>query len=166
VVVAHDRHLLRLVTNDLWLIDDGRLRPFDGDLDDYVNWLRHRQKGTENPNDLPSDEKSIKRKGVTIKPKQNIQPSKSTRQERAQQRIKVKPLRDKLDRIENEIDKATEVQQELDRQLADSEIYNEANRSQLRELLFDQARNAQLQQELEGRWLAASELLEQADVPA
>ena len=166
VVVAHDRHLLRLVTNDLWLIDDGRLRPFDGDLDDYVNWLRHRQKGTENPRDLLSDEKSIKRKDVTIKPKQNIQPSKSTRQERAQQRIKVKPLRDKLDRIEKEIDKATEVQQELDRQLADPEIYNEANRSQLRELLFDQARNAQLQQELEGRWLAASELLEQADVPA
>ena len=88
------------------------------------------------------------------------------RQERAQQRIKVKPLRDKLDRIEKEINKATEVQQELDRQLSDSEIYNEANRSQLRELLFDQARNAQLQQELEGRWLAASELLEQADVPA
>ena len=58
------------------------------------------------------------------------------------------------------------MQQELDRQLADLEIYNKVNRSQLRELLFDQARNAQLQQELEGRWLAASELLEQADAPA
>ena len=137
-----------------------------GDLDDYVNWLRHRQKGTDNPSGLPSDKKSIKRKDVTINPKQNIQPSKSTRQERAQQRIKIKPLRDKLDRIEKEIYKAAEVQQELDRQLSDSEIYNEANRSQLRDLLFDQARNAQLQQELEGRWLVASELLEQSDVPA
>ncbi len=64
------------------------------------------------------------------------------------------------------MNKVAEVQQDLDQQLTDSEIYSEANRSQLRELLFDQARNAQLQQELEGRWLAASELLEQADVPA
>ena len=88
------------------------------------------------------------------------------KEKRAQQRIKVKPLRDKLLRIEKEIDKANEIQQELDQQLADSEIYSEANRDQLRELLFDQARNAQLQQELEGRWLAASELLEKADVPA
>ena len=166
VVVAHDRHLLRLVTNALWLIDDGRLRPFDGDLDDYVKWLRQRQKGTGNPSEPLSDEKNIKRKDVTIKPKPNIQPSKSTRQEKAQHRIKVKPLRDKLDRIEKEMNKVTEVQQGLDQQLTDPEIYSEANRSQLRELLFDQARNAQLQQELEGRWLAASELLEQADVPA
>ena len=166
VVVAHDRHLLRLVTNALWLIDDGRLRPFDGDLDDYVKWLRHRQKGTENPSDLPSVKESRKRNDTAINAKQNIQPSKSTRQEKAQHRIKVKPLRDKLDRIEKEMNKVTEVQQGLDQQLTDPEIYSEANRSQLRELLFDQARNAQLQQELEGRWLAASELLEQADVPA
>ena len=165
VVVAHDRHLLRLVTNDLWLIDDGKLRPFDGDLDDYVDWLRHKQKGTEIPNDSLSDEKSIKRKGVTIKPKNNNQPSKFTRQERTQQRLMIKPVRDELDRIEKEIDKASKKQQELDRQLADLAIYKEAHRSQLRELLFDQARNAQLQQELEDRWLAASELLEQADAP-
>ncbi len=166
VVVAHDRHLLRLVTNDLWLIDDGRLRPFDGDLDDYVKWLRHRQKGTENPSESPSGTKNINKKDVTIKPKQNIQTSKPTRQEKAQHRVKIKPLRDQLDRIEKEMNKVAEVQQGLDQKLADSEIYSEANRSQLRELLFDQARNAQLQQQLEGRWLAASELLEQADVPA
>ncbi|MBT7174194.1 MAG: ABC transporter ATP-binding protein, partial [Gammaproteobacteria bacterium] len=84
----------------------------------------------------------------------------------AKQRVKIKPLRDSLDRIEKEIDKATKVQQQLDQQLAEPKIYNKANRSQLRELLFDQARNAQLHQELEGRWLEASELLEQADVPA
>ena len=166
VVVAHDRHLLRLVTDELWLIDDGTLRPFDGDLDDYVNWLRHRQKGTGKLIDRQMDGESNKGKDIGIKSEQNTRPSKSTRQERAKQRVKVKPLRDSLDRIEKEIDKATKVQQRLDQQLADPEIYNEANRSQLRELLFDQARNAQLHQELESHWLEASELLEQADVPA
>ena len=166
IVVAHDRHLLRLVTDELWLIDDGTLRPFDGDLDDYVNWLRQRQKGTGKPIEDQTDRQNKKGKELGLKTEQKTRPSKSTRQERAKQRVKIKPLRDSLDRIEKEIDKATKVQQQLDQQLADPKIYNEANRSQLRELLFDQARNAQLHQELEGRWLEASELLEQADVPA
>ncbi|MBT4381135.1 MAG: ATP-binding cassette domain-containing protein [Gammaproteobacteria bacterium] len=166
IVVAHDRHLLRLVTDELWLIDDGTLRPFDGDLDDYVSWLRHRQKGTAKLIEDQTDGQNIKGKELELKAEQKTRPSKSTRQERAKQRVKIKPLRDSLDRIEKEIDKATKVQQQLDQQLADPDIYNEANRSQLRELLFDQARNAQLHQELEGRWLEASELLEQADVPA
>ena len=165
IVVAHDRHLLRLVTDELWLIDDGTLRPFDGDLDDYVNWLRLRQKGTAKLIEDQTDGQSKNGKELGIKTQKKTRPSKSTRQERAKQRVKVKPLRDSLDRIEKEIDKATKVQQQLDQQLAEPKIYNEANRSQLRELLFDQARNAQLHQELEGRWLEASELLEQADVP-
>jgi ATP-binding cassette subfamily F protein 3 len=166
VVVAHDRHLLRLVTDELWLIDDGTLRPFDGDLDDYVNWLRHRQKGTGKLIERQTDGENKKGKDIGIKAEPKTRPSKSTRQERAKQRVKIKPLYDSLNRIEKEIDKATKVQQRLDQQLADPKIYNEANRSQLRELLFDQARNAQLHQKLEGRWLEASELLEQADVPA
>ncbi len=165
VVVAHDRHLLRLVTNELWLIDDGSLRPFDGDLDDYVNWLRQRQKGTGKHVGHQLNEKSENEKDITITTEQFTRSSKSARQERAKQRAKVKPLRASLDRIEKQLAKATEVQQQLEEQLANPEIYNEANRSQLRELLFDQARNAQLHQELEDHWLAASELLERADVP-
>src|SRR5204862_2301635 len=35
VVVAHDRHLLRATADALWLVDGGRVVPFDGDLDDY-----------------------------------------------------------------------------------------------------------------------------------
>ena len=165
VVVAHDRHLLRLVTNELWLIDDGTLRPFDGDLDDYVNWLRHRQKGTSKSIERQLDEKRKKGTQIDMTTEPITRSSKSTRQERAKQRVKIKPLRASLDRIEKQLTKATEIQQQHEAQLADPEIYNEANRSQLRALLFDQARNAQLQQELEDRWLEASELLEQADVP-
>ena len=165
VVVAHDRHLLRLVTDELWLIDDGSLRRFEGDLDDYVVWLRQRQKGAGKAIESHADKQSIKGKEIGAKDEQNAPRSKSTRQERAKQRAKVKPLRDNLNRIEKEIDKATDVKLRLDQELANPEIYNEANKDQLRELLFDQARNAQLHQELESRWLEASELLEQADVP-
>ncbi|MHC8605122.1 ABC-F family ATP-binding cassette domain-containing protein [Arenicellales bacterium IMCC58067] len=166
VVVAHDRHLLRLVTDELWLIDDGSLRRFEGDIDDYVIWLRQRQKGTNKNLDSQTNKKPKNRTDITAKGDQKPQRSKTTRQEKAKQREKVKPLRDRLNRVEKEIDKAAEVKQRLDQALANPEIYNEANRDQLRELLFDQARNAQLHQELESQWLEASELLEQANDPS
>ena len=165
VVVAHDRHLLRLVTDELWLIDDGSLRRFEGDLDDYVVWLRRRQKGTGKAIESHANKQNEDRRDIGTKDEQNASRSKSTRQEKAKQRAEAKPLRDNLNRIEKEIDKATEARLRLDQELANPEIYNEANKDQLLELLFDQARNAQLHQELESRWLEASELLEQADFP-
>ena len=166
VVVAHDRHLLRLVTDELWLIDNGSLRRFEGDIDDYVIWLRQRQKGANKNLDSQTNKKPKNRTDIDAKIDQKPQRSKTTRQEKAKQREKVKPLRDRLNRVEKEVDKAAEVKRRLDQELANPEIYNEANRDQLRELLFDQARNAQLHQELESQWLEASELLERADEPS
>jgi ATP-binding cassette subfamily F protein 3 len=42
VIVSHDRHLIKTVADSLWLVSDGRLRVFDGDLDDYQQWMRSR----------------------------------------------------------------------------------------------------------------------------
>ena len=39
VMVSHDRHLLRSVSDALYVVHDGRLQEFDGDLDDYARWL-------------------------------------------------------------------------------------------------------------------------------
>ena len=44
VVVSHDRHLIKTVADTLWLVADGRLKVFDGDLDDYQQWLKNRAK--------------------------------------------------------------------------------------------------------------------------
>ncbi len=44
VVVAHDRHLLRATTDALWLVAEGRVAPFDGDLDDYRDWVLARSR--------------------------------------------------------------------------------------------------------------------------
>ncbi len=42
IVVSHDRHLIKSVADSLWLVADGKLREFAGDLDDYQQWLRSR----------------------------------------------------------------------------------------------------------------------------
>jgi ATP-binding cassette, subfamily F, member 3 len=44
VIVSHDRHLIKTVADSLWLVADGKLEVFDGDLDDYQQWLRSRGK--------------------------------------------------------------------------------------------------------------------------
>jgi ATP-binding cassette, subfamily F, member 3 len=44
VIVSHDRHLIKTVADSLWLVADGKLKVFDGDTDDYQQWLRSRGK--------------------------------------------------------------------------------------------------------------------------
>jgi ATP-binding cassette subfamily F protein 3 len=47
VVVSHDRHLIKTAADTLWLVADGRLKTFDGDLDDYQQWLKARSKALD-----------------------------------------------------------------------------------------------------------------------
>ena len=44
MLVSHDRALLREVCDEFWLVADGKLAPFDGDLDDYQRWLLEQSK--------------------------------------------------------------------------------------------------------------------------
>jgi ATP-binding cassette subfamily F protein 3 len=59
IVVSHDRHLIKTAADTLWLAADGKLKVFDGDLDDYQVWLRARAKARSGaPNDSPNDSRS------------------------------------------------------------------------------------------------------------
>lgn len=42
ILVSHDRHLLASTVDEFWLVADGKVQPFDGDLDDYALWLKQR----------------------------------------------------------------------------------------------------------------------------
>jgi ATP-binding cassette subfamily F protein 3 len=53
VVVSHDRHLIKTVADTLWLVADGKLKVFDGDLDDYQQWLKTRARAEQTALDKP-----------------------------------------------------------------------------------------------------------------
>jgi ATP-binding cassette, subfamily F, member 3 len=53
VVVSHDRHLIKSVADTLWLVADGKLQEFAGDLDDYQQWLRSRGKTPQSATTSP-----------------------------------------------------------------------------------------------------------------
>jgi len=58
VIVSHDRHLLKSVADTLWLVADGKAKPFEGDLDDYQKWLQARSKAPRELGGKPRDSRA------------------------------------------------------------------------------------------------------------
>ncbi|HXJ08369.1 MAG TPA: ATP-binding cassette domain-containing protein, partial [Burkholderiales bacterium] len=99
VLVSHDRHLLRATTDQFMIVADGRLRPFDGDLEDYRDWLLNPEK--QKP---PAEKKKIPVKAE-----------------------KKKPLESRIKRLEEQMAKLTAKKNELEARLADPAVYQNAS---------------------------------------
>lgn len=149
VVVSHDRHLLRSVTDRLLLVTDGQVQAFDGDLDDYKQWLAEQKKRREES----ATDNTV---GATVS-------RKDQRKQDADRRQRLKPLLDAVKHAEAAVEKFHQQQQDLQLQLADSAIYQEENKEQLKLLLNRKAQvdNALEQAELD--WISAEENLSQAE---
>ncbi|MBV7535373.1 ATP-binding cassette domain-containing protein [Duganella sp. sic0402] len=169
VVVSHDRHLLRATTDQFIIVADGKLQPFDGDLDDYKDWLFQTKlgKGTDV---LPAAGKDNKTafpvQSPVAPPKAAAAPAAGKEQKRqsAEERQRLsglrKPIEQKIKRLDEQIAKLTAKKAEVDAQLAEESIYDAANKARLKELLADQAYCTKELGELEEQWLALSEELE------
>ena len=64
ILITHDRSLMELVADRLWLAADGRVKPFDGDMDDYARFVLDRARQGARPTQLDSGKKSKKRSKV------------------------------------------------------------------------------------------------------
>ncbi|WP_338764706.1 ATP-binding cassette domain-containing protein [Massilia sp. METH4] len=168
VVVSHDRHLLRATTDQFIIVADGRLQPFDGDLDDYKDWLFKTKlgKGTDV---LPAAGKEHKTAYPSTSPvaPPPAAPGIDKREQKrleAEQRQKLsaqrKPIENKIKRLEEQIAKRNAQKAEVDAQLLDPAIYEAANKPKLKTLLADQAFYTKDLEQLEEEWLALQEQLE------
>lgn len=146
VVVSHDRYFLRNVTDDLWLVADGRAAVFDGDLEDY------RQLRLGQGNNNPASEKNTAAG----------QSRKLDRQVAAQQRQKLQPLRNQVKKAEQALDKLNAQLLTIETQLADAALYTAVNKEKLKDLLQQQATIKSAVEQVEMDWLDASEALESA----
>ncbi len=146
LVVSHDRHLLRTVTDSLLLVAAGRVAPFDGDLDDYRRWIREQDK--EN-----------------TAGKQDKAPGgrKQQRQADAAQRQQSQQLRGKLQKLEQQMAKQQEENGRLQTQLAEQSLYDGSQQQRLQDLLTQQNDGQRRLAQLEEQWLESSELLERLD---
>jgi ATP-binding cassette subfamily F protein 3 len=65
LVVSHDRHLIKTVADTLWLVADGKLAVFDGDLDDYQQWLKSRARASSAAAEKPRAPKQAQRDALS-----------------------------------------------------------------------------------------------------
>lgn len=152
LLVSHDRHLLRATTDEFLIVADGRLTPFDGDLDDYRDWLfktklanREAQASAQKEASGTNDRREQKR--IDAQDRQRLSALK-------------KPIESRIRKLEQQIAAATEKKAGLDARLADSSIYESGKKDELKALLAEQAACAQSLEQLEMEWLEQQEALE------
>ncbi len=149
VVIAHDRHLLRASVEQLLLVDAGMLQPFDGDLDDYRDWVLSRRR-REIERDAAA-EPSLALAAVDRKTQKRIEAEARQRQAEAR-----RPFEKKIAAIERELEPLQREKAELDSWLASSEAYAEGNRALLPDKVKRQGEVTARIGALEEDWLWAS----------
>jgi ATP-binding cassette subfamily F protein 3 len=169
VVVSHDRHLLRATTDQFIIVADGKLQPFDGDLDDYKDWLLQTKMG-KGTDVLPAAGKANKTDfpvASPVAPPPAAAPAVNTKEQKRQQaedrqRLATlrKPLEQKIKRLDDQIAKRSAQKADVDAQLGESSIYDAANKAKLKQLLADQSFFTKDLGQLEAEWLELQEQLE------
>ncbi|PPK50453.1 ATP-binding cassette subfamily F protein 3 [Marinobacter persicus] len=163
VVVSHDRHLLRNTVDDFWLVCDGTVDEYDGDLEDYERWLADRRKDEEAPPRREvageSPEASTDNASATL----TADERKARKREEAELRKKLSPFRKRQASLEAEMEKLQAKLGEVEQALADPGIYDDSNKERLKTLLGQQAELKRQQEIVEGDWLEVSETVEEME---
>jgi len=149
VVVSHDRHLLRSTTDDLYLVHDGQVEVFEGDLDDYQQWLSDLQR-QENQQDAPEKENNGN----------SAQARKDQKRREAEFRTQTQPLRKQIAKLEQQMEKLGAELAAVEEKLADSALYDISRKADLTECLQKQSQTKSALEETEMTWLDAQEQLE------
>ncbi len=154
LVISHDRHLLRSVCDELYIVHDGRLIEFRQSIDDYPGWLRSQE--TSDADSTAVSQQDTSSAASQLNKKQN-------RQAEAKRRQQLKPHRDKVRNIEKRMQKHRSELSDLDASLHDESLYTDAARKEeMTQLLQMQATLKSALEALEWEWLEASEALEEA----
>ena len=148
IVVSHDRSLLEATTDSFLLIEQGRLKTFDGDLEGY----RRYRLAQENAAAAPAASSQSQNRKDTKRVEAQI------RQEKARLG---KPLQQKISQAEKEIAALSEIQTACEAFLAQEDAYSDANKTKLQQTLAQLAETKVKLEKQEENWLAWQEELEQ-----
>jgi ATP-binding cassette subfamily F protein 3 len=148
VVVSHDRHLLRSTTDELYLVHDKKVLPFDGDLDDYHQWLSEQQKVEKQATQVVNTSAN------------SAQGKKDQKRKAAELRKQTQPLRKQIEKLDKQLETLASKLSAVEAQLSDSSIYEEQNKALLKQALSDQASYAIAIEECEMNWMDLTEQLE------
>jgi len=159
LLVSHDRHLLRTTVDDFWIVADGKVTEFDGDLEDYRDWLAARsaslREASRKDNELDAGASSTDRK------------AQRRREAEERQRLATlrKPLESKLAKAEAGMAKVQARLQELDALIADPDFYSDERREERLRALAEHGELSRKNEAFEEEWLELHEQLEDLQKP-
>ncbi len=141
LLITHDPHLVELIADRLWLVADGTVRPFDGDLDDYRALLAERARPAA---------------------KADVAARRNERRERADARAALAPLRRQARDAEARLGRLAAERAAIEAKLADPELYAAGRAPEIAAVNARLAAIRRLAAAAEAEWLAAEEALEAA----
>lgn len=170
VLVSHDRHLVEAIADKLWLIDNGKVSEFTGDLNDYQEYLLKKarefrdaqlanQGATNDKNANAALNAKFGAEGVSA-PSASVSShkTKEQKQREAQKRAELRPLQQKLTKLEDSIAKAEARIAAIDEELSGFEIYEDPTK--LEKLTIERAQLNEDKDNFEMEWLELANELE------
>ncbi|GGB52553.1 ABC transporter ATP-binding protein [Oceanisphaera marina] len=150
VIVSHDRHLLRATTDEFYLVDNGQVQPFDGDLEDYHQWL-------------VAQDKAEQPETISTAGEHSAQNRKAEKRRQAELRQLTQPLRKAITKLEQQMEHCQQQLADIEQSLADPDIYAAEQKANLQQLLKAQIPLQQTLAEAEAEWLELQEQLEELE---
>ncbi|MCQ9154781.1 ABC-F family ATP-binding cassette domain-containing protein [Acidomonas methanolica] len=150
VLISHDPHLVEAVADRLWLIEDGAIQPFDGDMDAYRGWLLDRARKA-----------AADQRETTLRPADTER--RASRRDRAELRRTQAPLRKEAKAAEALLEQILAEKRKIETRLADPVLYGTGESAEIARLNSRLAALSAQERQAEDRWLEIQTELEDAD---
>ena len=150
VLITHDRSLMELVADRLWLTADGTVKPFDGDMDDYARYVLDRAKATA---------------GAAEAARPQAASARDQRRAAADARARLAPLKKRIEQIEKSMDRLRSEIARIDQVLSDPGLFATAP-AKVADLGRERARAQEALAGAEAEWMEAAESYEAAKAEA
>lgn len=146
ILIAHDRYLLESCVDEFYIVANGVVENFDGDIDDYQQWLTDDKKQTNQQSKVKSE---------------NFVDKKQLRQNQAKLRQQAAPIKKQADKLEKHISQWQQSLVEIEEQLSNNDIYQSEHKGKLTDLLKQQAKLKSDIEDHELTWFELSEEIEE-----
>ncbi len=163
VLVSHDRALLRASCDNFVLVANGKAEAFEGDLEDYKNWLNLQQamqKNTEKSGQKAAQDDALQTNIHEASRASNLNVYTQQKQDRQARIVARRPLLKETEQIEKQLERLNQEKSGLDARVSESNLYEAENREELQRILKRQSELTDLIDQTETRWLELHEQLE------
>jgi ATP-binding cassette subfamily F protein 3 len=164
ILISHDRHLIETCADRLWLVADGTVSAFDGDLDEYTNYILETARDQRRAMRAAAKGARTQTESTISDPTLNL-PKSERRKLAASARAELQPFKKEIQLIESNMQKLQEKIAACDVELAKPNLYRD-NPGRAHDLTRDHGQSKKEIARLEAKWLEATEKLEQAEKSA